>query len=399
TMPSFKSAAALAAILGLAAASPIDKPIGKRAAFGLKQVQKGTYYKNGAAQILKTFNKYGKVAPSAVVAAAAAAKTGSAAAVPVDEYDSLYLTPVTVGGKELELDFDTGSADLWVFSTSLSTSTQSGHAVYDPSVSGTELEGSTWNISYADSSGAAGIVYADKVVVGGVTATSQAVEAATSVSSSFAEDTDSDGILGLAFSSINTVKPKSQSTFFDTVADDLAERLFAVALKKGEAGEYHFGYTDGSQYTGEIAYTDVNSSTGYWEFTSSGFAVGNGSVNSTSLNAIADTGTTLLLLPDDVVAAYYDQVTDSQYQPILGGWMFPCGTELPDFTLVIGGEERTVPGSYLEYTGAIAIFCFGGIQSNSGLDFSVIGDVFLKSQYVIFDHTTESPRLGFAQQA
>ncbi|KAF4308456.1 putative aspartic endopeptidase pep1 protein [Botryosphaeria dothidea] len=394
-MPSFKSTAALAAMLGLAAASPIEK----RGTFSLKQVQKGTYYKNGPAQLLKTFNKYGKVAPSQVVAAAAS-QTGSAAAEPGDEYDSLYLTPVTVGDKELELDVDTGSADLWVFSTSLSASTQSGHAVYDPSVSGTELEGSTWSITYGDGSGASGTVYVDKVVVGGVTATSQAVEAATSVSSSFASDTDNDGLLGLAFSSINTVKPKSQTTFFDTVADDLAEKLFAVTLRKGEAGEYDFGFTDESKYTGDIVYVDVDDSNGFWEFTPDGYSIGNGTVvSSTTIDAIADTGTTLLLLPDDVVTAYYDQVKDSQYQPILGGYIFPCGTELPDFTLVIGGEERTVPGSYIEYSPAIATLCFGGIQSDSGIGFSIVGDIFLKSQYVVFDQTTSTPRLGFAQQA
>lgn len=41
--------------------------------------------------------------------------------------------------------------------------------------------------------------------------------------------------------------------------------------------------------------------------------------------------------------------------------------------------------------------CFGGIQSNSGMEFSIFGDVFLKNQYVVFD--AEGPRLGFAQQA
>ena len=103
------------------------------------------------------------------------------------------------------------------------------------------MSGETWNITYGDGSGASGTVYADKVVVGGVTATTQAVEAATSVSSQFTQDTDNDGLLGLAFSSINTVKPQQQNTFFDTVKSSLAKQLFTADLKKGQAGSYDFG--------------------------------------------------------------------------------------------------------------------------------------------------------------
>lgn len=40
--------------------------------------------------------------------------------------------------------------------------------------------------------------------MGGVTAQSQAVEAASHISSQFVQDKDNDGLLGLAFSSINT---------------------------------------------------------------------------------------------------------------------------------------------------------------------------------------------------
>lgn len=93
----------------------------------------------------------------------------------------------------------------------MASSEQSGHSVYSPSTSGKKLSGETWDISYGDGSGASGTVYADKVVVGGVTATSQAVEAATSVSAAFTEDVDNDGLLGLAFSSINTVSPNQVS--------------------------------------------------------------------------------------------------------------------------------------------------------------------------------------------
>jgi aspergillopepsin I len=79
------------------------------------------------------------------------------------------------------------------------------------------------------------------VETGPVTATSQAVEAATSVSSQFSQDTDNDGLVGLSFSSINTVSPKPATTFFDTVKSSLSSALFAADLKKGAAGSYDFG--------------------------------------------------------------------------------------------------------------------------------------------------------------
>ena len=128
-----------------------------------------------------------------------------------------------------------------MFSTLTPKAASNGHAIYNPQTSGKIKSGYTWNISYGDGSGASGTVYADKVVVGAVTATSQAVEAATSVSTQFVQDTDNDGLLGLAFSTLNTVSPVQQNTFFDTVKSTLAAKLFTADLKKGAAGAYGFG--------------------------------------------------------------------------------------------------------------------------------------------------------------
>ena len=190
-----------AALAATALAAPAANFV-PRGAFQLKQVEHGKFYKSGPLQLLSAYEKYAKVgavAPSHVRAAAAAEQTGEVAANP-EQYDAAYLSPVTIGDSEVNLDFDTGSADLWVFSNETPAQQSTGHDKYD-SATGTEIEGASWDITYGDQSGASGNVYSDKVVVGGVTATKQAVEAATSVSASFTQNVDSDGLLGLAFSS------------------------------------------------------------------------------------------------------------------------------------------------------------------------------------------------------
>ncbi|KAL1598932.1 Aspartic protease snp2 [Paraconiothyrium brasiliense] len=286
----------------------------------------------------------------------------------------------------------------WVFSSLQASSQLSGHDYYKVDAS-KKVSGATWKISYGDGSGAAGTVYADKVVVGGVTATSQAVEAATSVSSAFSSDTDTDGLLGLSFSSLNTVRPTAQKTFFDTVKSSLAQPLFAADLKYHTAGTYDFGYIDSSKYTGAITYTNVDTSQGWWQFSFSGYSIGSGSTVSSTINGIADTGTTLLYLPTAVVKAYYAKVTGATNSATYGGYVFSCSATLPDFTLTLNGVKQRVPGKYINYspvqTGSST--CFGGIQTNDGIGFSIFGDIFLKSKYVIFESAT-TPRIGFADQ-
>lgn len=95
-----------------------------------------------------------------------------------------------------------------MFSTELPKSQQAGHELYNPAKSNTSkaLKGATWKISYGDGSGASGNVYTDTVNVGGTVVTGQAVELASTISAQFQQDENNDGLLGLAFSSINTGK-------------------------------------------------------------------------------------------------------------------------------------------------------------------------------------------------
>ena len=148
------------------------------------------------------------------------------------------------------------------------------------------MPGATWQISYGDGSSAGGNVYRDFVEVAGMTVPNQAVEAASHISSQFQQE-PSDGLMGLAFSSINQIKPQPQLTFFDAVRIQLDQPLFAVALKHGAPGVYDFGYTDHQKYTGDITYTAVDASKGFWQFQADGYTIGNGQPTKQSLSAIA----------------------------------------------------------------------------------------------------------------
>lgn len=277
------------------------------------------------------------------------------------------------------------------------------HTYYNPPASKL-LAGAKWSISYGDGSSAGGTVYKDTVKIGGVTVTSQAVEAATSAAAAFTSGAN-DGLVGLAFDSINTVTPTAQKTFFsNAITQGLPLAVMGADLKYHAAGAYDFGFIDAARHTGSVTYTPIDNSQGFWMFTPTGYSVGTASVRSpgaTVMTGIADTGTTLMLVDSTIVTAYYAQVTGSSYNNAQGGYVFPCTAKLPDFTLVVNGYKAVVPGKYMNYapTTAAGTTCYGGLQANTGVGFSIYGDVFLKSQYVIFDRSQSTPRIGFAPQA
>lgn len=212
----------------------------------LKQTRRPGYRFNGARAVYRTYLKYGVPVPDdlleavahtdALLAAEVKRSTGSAPAVPIDpRFDIAYVTPVTIGTppQTLQLDFDTGSSDLWVFSSHMPASQIRGQQIYAPDNSTTAklLEGHTWSISYGDGSGSRGRVYTDHFTVGGLTVENQAVQCAEQVSTSFTTEDNIDGLVGLGFSTLNTVNPNSQSTFFDNIKKDLDSPVFAVDLK------------------------------------------------------------------------------------------------------------------------------------------------------------------------
>ena len=112
------------------------------------------------------------------------------------------------------------------------------------------------------------------------------------------------------------------------------------------------------------------------------------------------------------MSAYYAKVSGAKYDSTQGGYTFPCTATLPSLTLGIGSGRFTVPGSYINYapvsgTSEYSLIkylledrltafsaCFGGVQRNTGIGFSIYGDIFLKAVFAVFNQGTT--KLGIA---
>ncbi|KIW36940.1 hypothetical protein, variant [Exophiala oligosperma] len=332
--------------------------------------------------------------------------------------DSLYTCPVNIGtpAQTLNLDFDSGSSDLWCWSTELPASTRSagkGHTIFDPSKSSTfkNQSQSTWQIQYGDQSSASGTVGTDNVQIGSITVKAQAIELANKLSSQFTQDASSDGLLGLAFGSINTVQPTPVKTPVENMIaqDDIPQNaeLFTCYLGSikdaNEESFYTFGEIDQSVVPSgsQVAYTPVDNSQGFWMFDSTSAKVNGRTIQLSGNKAIADTGTTLLLTSDEVCQAVYSAIPGAKQDPSQQGWVFPADTaesDLPTVTFMVGNTPITIEKQHLAFAGGLeGNMAYGGIQSRGDLTFDILGDTFLQNVYAVFD--VGNTQFGVVQRA
>ena len=117
---------------------------------------------------------------------------------------------------------------------------------------------------------------------------------------------------------------------------------------------------------------------------------------------ILDTGTTLLLVSDEVVDELYGAIEGAQYDDQQGGYKFPSNATLPDVSFAVGDklykvralcafaslytsidDVVQVSGKDLAFADAGDGYVFGGVQSRGNMDFDIFGDIFLKNVYVV----------------
>ncbi|CAI6097779.1 hypothetical protein V2G26_009239 [Clonostachys chloroleuca] len=417
TLPSLVWAASLPSSDVDSRSAPDVQPLQQSAkTISLSQVENKNFQREDpSVELIRTFVKYGKPLTPGLSEAielnpnlnakfksysGGDGKTGTIKASPPELFDIQYVVPVLIGTppQKTYLNLDTGSADFWTFSTDTYKPLVRNQTLYKPNSSSSSklLKGEAWNIRYGDGAGASGIVYQDRVQVGGTFFNKQGVQSAVQVSFEISGDSFASGIMGMAMKGINTVRPTQQHSYFENILDSLKEPVFTANLQKGRPGNYNFGYIDNKEHIGNITYAPLLSDTPFWEVNVTGYQVDGSPYQPVVWNALVDTGTSLLILPENIVNEYYTSVEGAAFDPRRGMMLFPCEVQLPDFYFGIGEYRGKVPGHYINYGKADPSYCYGGIQATDIQGPSVLGDILLKAQFVVFDGGKNA--VGFANK-
>ncbi|OBZ66794.1 Pepsin A [Grifola frondosa] len=315
--------------------------------------------------------------------------------------DSSFYGSIAVGTPAMSFNviLDTGSADLWLASSSASGSVPSGISTFDNSSSSTFKDlNTTFSISYG-SGAASGTLGQDTVQMAGFQVDSQVFGVVDQITSNLLTSPVS-GLLGLGFQSISA---SGAVPFWEALVDTsgtLDSPLMAFQLTRyiddanakalEPGGTFTLGAVNTTLYTGTIDYQDIpNNQEGYWLQEISGMTVNGAAValtSGTASYAAIDTGTTLIGGPASAIAALYGQISGSEALTgqSAGYWAYPCTTAV-NVSLSFGGSSTSWSISNED-------FLLEQRDERAGVD---RGDTFLKNVYSVFRASPAS--VGFAE--
>lgn len=330
------------------------------------------------------------------------------------QLDSEYLSTIEIGSNKnaLQLVMDTGSADLWMFSTDCVGCT-TNHDFYNPSLSTTFTNTTTtFSLLYGDGSTTSGYLGFDTVTIAGAPIQAQSIDVPHVISASLQSNT-MDGILGLGFPSLMDVQDAAGVTTPVTAMANqglIPSAKFGVQLIKdthwtygGGGGTWTFGGIDSSVISGSINYIPLTQAK-YWMIPLQSVAIGTVYSAVPSINhVIVDSGTTLILLEASTVAAIHTHLPGGRISPDNSHYQIFCNASDSAYTgsqnayITLGGVKYGIPASDLAWypEDSSYKYCYSGIQGWSN-SFGILGAMFLKNVYGVFDQTNQ--QIGFASR-
>ena len=314
----------------------------------------------------------------------------NAMAIDEDANDFSYFSIMRFGASQtpMYMLIDTGSANTWVFDSNCPSSSCKEHNSFG-SVDSSTLQVTATPFSLAYGTGqVTGIVGSDTVSFANYT-TDLGFGLATTASSDFSFY-PMDGILGLGPTSSNSLGVPTVMEHLDS-ADLLPHgNIVGIHLQRQtdntNDGQITFGSIDTSRYTGNLNYISVSSGSDMWEIPVTDALVDNSACSFTGRSVVIDTGTSYILLPFQDALTLHDLIPGTAHAG--EDFTIPCdATAEVQFTF--GGVTYSVgPQDYLgKPSGSDASLCNSNIIGHQafGPDQWILGDVFLKNVYAVFD--------------
>ncbi|KAF7726485.1 hypothetical protein EC973_008720 [Apophysomyces ossiformis] len=347
-------------------------------------------------------------------------------------HGSGYYGSITIGrpAQPFNVVFDTGSADIWVVSSDCSTEDVcSRHRQFKHSRShsyvelgdnsGFEEESTEEDQEEEEEETEIEVRYGtgqvraklgrDTINVAGLMLEDQVFGEATSLSRDFV-GTPFDGIFGLGLADLSSTSNSGFGgsrddasahlpPFYNMVQQGLLdEPVFAIYTQQN-GGEIDFGGIDPDRFRGDVVFADVID-TGYWMVRINDIKYGEQEFS--GRDAIIDSGTTLIITTPEDAERFHKQIPGA----LSNGdttWSIPCHTvhALEPLVLTISGVPLTIrPEDYvLLPMNPKSAMCLSGIAGqmlgSSHPNTWILGDVFMKNFYTIFD--LGHRRVGFAE--
>ncbi|KAG0281915.1 Vacuolar protease A [Linnemannia exigua] len=294
--------------------------------------------------------------------------------------------------------FDTGSSDLWIPSSKCiedgCISHQRFDGVHSESYKTTdtpfEIEYGTGEVS--------GVVSEDIISLGELSSKKPIRFAESMTSSALFGRAVFDGVFGLAYQEMSS---SGERPPFLAMMDQksLNHGMFGFFMGKG-FGELSIGGYDSAKIQGgdEILWSDVVKK-GYWEIKMDKVKTGKSDFLNVPAHALVDTGTTQIIMPVDLARHLHAQLLPGARHIHDGIYSLPCnGKNMPMLRVQVGGKMFEVPPSLYTLQEIAPGRCMSGFAGEE-VDGTawILGDVFLRSVYSIFDF--DNDRVGFGTLA
>nr|AGM32452.1 cathepsin D-like aspartic peptidase [Coptotermes formosanus] len=209
-----------------------------------------------------------------------------------------------------------------------------------------------------------------------------------------------DGILGLAFQniSVDSIDPPLK-VLYDKGLIDKYMVSFRLGKVSGETGQVTVGGFDPTQYIGNLNWVPVSKEL-WWYVDMDDILVDGKSLGLCSAqkcHAVIDTGTSLIIGKKELIDPIKKNVNVDLFCKDIDN--------NPTITFVLAGVHYPLkPSEYILDVGVEGIHeCIPGIEDmdlGDKMDFILLGDVFLRVYYSVYDMNvggTGGPRVGFAR--